>query len=392
LRTYVTVLRLPGVLVPALGTALASLPIGMLALAILLLVRDSGGGFAAAGAVVAVFGVGTGLGMVSQGRLIDAFGPRPVLLTAAFAQATAMISVPVAAMAGGSPWLLGFLAFVTGLCEPQTGGALRSMWPLLVSRDQRTVASALSSILFEVPVVMGPLILAALLRIATVHVAIFAAAGLSLSGSIMVATSRVARNWTAVPQRRNGFLGPLAIREVRLIAAAVAIQGLTVGILQVSCAAFFASHSWPGDVAVLYALLSAGSLAGTVAYGVWQPSTVHWRQLRTLLAALAVPLLGAATAPNVLVLSAWVFVFGLVIGPISVRCFTDIEQYTPTGSLASSATTLIATGLAATSAGTAITGWLTDIGAGTGTLAGAAAGVLLCAFALFVHVGTRTSA
>lgn len=52
-RRYVRVLRRSGVARPALGTAVASLPIGMLGLAVLLLVRQSGGGFAHAGAVVA---------------------------------------------------------------------------------------------------------------------------------------------------------------------------------------------------------------------------------------------------------------------------------------------------------------------------------------------------
>lgn len=58
LRAYLSVLRLSTVRRPAAGAALASLPIGMLGLAVLLLVQRSSPGFAAAGLVVGLLGLG----------------------------------------------------------------------------------------------------------------------------------------------------------------------------------------------------------------------------------------------------------------------------------------------------------------------------------------------
>jgi MFS family permease len=194
---YGAVLRSPGVPAPAVGTVLASLPIGMLGLAILLLVRSGTNGFALAGTVVAVFGVGTGLGIASQGRLLDRFGPRRVLLIAAGTQAVALILIAVVTRESDSAWLIAGLAFLAGLAEPQAGSALRSMWPALVSPEQRPVASALSAILFELPVVLGPLLLALIVRVSSVPVVIVTAAALSVTGASLVALSRASLGQSA---------------------------------------------------------------------------------------------------------------------------------------------------------------------------------------------------
>ncbi len=384
LKTYVTVLRLPGVALPAAGSAVASIPIGILGLSLLLLVRQSSDNFAVAGAVVAIFGVGTGLGIVGQGELIDRVGPKPVLLVASCAQVTVLVVIAVVAAMKGAPWLLGALAFLAGLGEPQVGGALRAMWPSLVTMEQRPAASALSSILFELPVVVGPLVLSGLMQVSTVYVAIMTAAGLSLVGSLAVALSRAARTCQPLSDRPRGFLRPLTIAGVRLVAAMTALQGMAVGLLQVSCAAFAAEHGSPGspvDAGLLYALLSSGSLIGATLYGAWSQATKHERHTRTLFLALAVSLAGAATAPAVPALAAWVFISGLPIGAVSVRCFTDAESSTLPGSLAATATVLTATGLAATSAGTALAGWMVELATTTATLS-TAAGVALVAVLL----------
>lgn len=387
LESYVTILRLPGVALPSLGTALASIPIGILGLALLLLVRQSSGNFAMAGAVVAVFGVGTGLGIVGQGHLIDRFGPRPVLLVASCAQVSVLFAIAAVAAAEGLPWLLGGLAFLAGLGEPQVGGALRAMWPSLVSPQQRPLASALSSMLFELPVVTGPLVLSALMRFSTIYVAILTAAGLSLVGSLAVALSHAARTWQPASGGRRGLFRPLTIAGVRLSAAVTAVQGLAVGLLQVSCAAFAAERGSPAGVGLLYALLSSGSLIGATLYGAWSQAARHDRHMPSLLLALAVVLAGAATSSAMAILAVWAFAAGLLVGPVSVRCFTDAESSTEPGSLAATATTLTATGLAATSAGTALAGWLIEL-TNTAYALAAAAGVVLIA-GLFVLQGIR---
>ena len=237
-RTCLMVLRSPGVVVPAVGAALASVPIGMLGLSLLLLVRHRGGSFAAAGVVVAVLGVGTGVGMIVQGRLLDWIGPRWVLRASSAVRAVASVAFVVVAGLRPPLAVLAVLAFAIGVGEPQVGSALRAMWPLLLRRELLPAANAVSSVLFELPVAAGPLLLALVVAVLPVEVAVLGAAGFAMAGAWMFAGSAAARRWrrqTAV--RAYGLLGPLAIPAVRVIVLAMSVTGMALGIVQVSSAA-----------------------------------------------------------------------------------------------------------------------------------------------------------
>lgn len=374
---YLAVLRSPGVLLPAAGTALASLPVGMLGLSLLLLVRQRSDGFAPAGVVVAALGVGTVVGMVVQGRLIDRSGPRGVLLAASAVRAVASVTFVVVAGARPPLWGLAALAVIIGASEPQAGSTLRSLWPSLVNRSLRPTATALSSVVFELPVLAGPLLVAVAVAAVPVEVAILGAAALAVVGAWMVAWSSAAGRWQR-PAFRPGR-GPLGIPQVRLIIVVVAVQGLAVGVLQVSSAAAAATAASPGLTGLLYALLAAGSLLGTAVYGVCaRPVAPRW-QLPGLLAGGAGAMAVAAWSGGVASLAGCLAFFGLVAGPIGVRCFIDLERYAPPGSPAAATTMLIAAGLAATSAGSGIAGWTIDTSGTVPTLAVGAVCVLLVA-------------
>src|SRR5690242_11212629 len=141
------VLRRPGVLRPTTGAVLASVPIGMLGLAVLLLVQRAHGGFGPAGLAVGALGAGTALGMVVQGRLIDRFGQPPVLLPAAAGQLLGMIGLVAAGRTGATAAIL-VCAFLSGAGEPQVNASLRALWPALVEQRLLPSALTLSSVLF----------------------------------------------------------------------------------------------------------------------------------------------------------------------------------------------------------------------------------------------------
>jgi MFS family permease len=128
---FLSVLRQPGVRRPAAGAVIASLPIGMLGLALLLLVQRSQGRFAPAGLAVGLLGAGTAVGMMVQGRLIDRHGQTPVLLTAAAVQLLGMSGLVLAGRWGASA-VVQVCSFLTGACEPQVNASLRALWPTLL--------------------------------------------------------------------------------------------------------------------------------------------------------------------------------------------------------------------------------------------------------------------
>lgn len=387
LVAYGSVLRRPGVAIPAMGTALASLPIGMLSLAMLLLVQATATGFSAAGVVVGMLGLGTGAGIAVQGRLMDRFGHTPVLLGAICVQAPALIGMVIIARLTGATWLLAGLAFLAGAGEPQVGGSLRALWTILVPAHDRPTAVALSSILFELPVVLGPLLLFVLLTFTNAAIVVLIACACFIIGAGLLATSRAARSWRPASPPQRSLLGPLASPGVRLVTTVAISQGLVTGLLQVSCAAFTHQRVTPGAAAILYALLSAGSLLGTVIYG-----ARHWpgnapAQLATLLGLLAVVFAAAAVATSVALLGSTVFAAGLLLGPIAVCCFTEAEHHAPAGALVAAFTTLTATGLAAGAAGSALAGWIIDHNGTTAALATAAAVTLAIGLGLLARAG-----
>ncbi|HEX2130209.1 MAG TPA: MFS transporter [Actinophytocola sp.] len=384
LTVYTAVLRAPGVLAPALGAAIASVPIGMLGLSVLLLVQQRTGMFAAAGVVVAVLGLGTVTGMLLQGRLIDRWGARWVLAVAAAVRVLATAALVVVANGASPVWALASVAAVVGLSEPQVSGALRACWPVLVGPVLRPAATALSSVLFEVPVLSGPLLVALVTSVWSIEVALCAAAVFAAVGACVFAASPVAGRRPRHAPRAAVRSEPLSSPGVRLVVLVTAVQGLVTGVLQVTTAATATTAGTPESSGVLFAVLTAGSLVGTTLYGArTRGGAARW-SLPLLLSGLAGSLAAAAFVSELVPFAVCLVVFGLASGPLGVRCFVDLERHAPAGAPAAAVTVLVAAGLAATSAGSALAGWALDragtvapllAGAGSAALAAVVVGV-----------------
>ena len=372
-RTYLEVLKLPGVARPALGVAVASVPIGALSLAMLLLVEASTKRYAVAGLVVAALAAGTGCGILTQGRLMDRFGQPKVLITAVLIQFPALLMVVLALRAAGPPWLLALLTFIAGLGEPQVGGALRALWPALTPVSLRQTAVAWSSVILEASVLGGPLLLTPVLTLAGAAGAILFCGCCFAAGAILLSTSKAARAWQAGPRDRVGILGALASPGVRLLTAVAAVVGAAGGFAQFSAAALANSFGAPQRATWLYAALSAGSLIGTVGYGARRWRSQPIRRLASMAGSLSAILIVCAAAPSLAYLGLGLFFCGLLFGPLTVTCFALVAEHIPMGTEVSGFTTLIAGSLAANAAATATAGAITETAGPKTTLVLAAA-------------------
>ena len=79
-KRYAEVLRVPHVATLIAATLIARFPIGINALALILYLREETGSFAVAGVVAGGLAAGVGIGAPVQGRLVDRFGQRRVLV------------------------------------------------------------------------------------------------------------------------------------------------------------------------------------------------------------------------------------------------------------------------------------------------------------------------
>ena len=146
LARYGALFRVPHVRRLVLSGMLARLPAGMIGLALLLLVRENGGSYAAAGAVSGGYFVATAVGSPIAGRRVDKRGQARILLSRAVIFPTLVVW---RVRAGAARCAAG--AGRRGRCScgalmPPVGASLRSLWPrMFADPELRAAAYALEA-------------------------------------------------------------------------------------------------------------------------------------------------------------------------------------------------------------------------------------------------------
>lgn len=111
-------------------SAIGRLPPAMVQLGLLMYVAQVGLGLGLGGLTVAAVGLGTAISATIMGRLVDAFGPLPVVASATLVQVSGLVAIDTVTPAlvdGRLPsTVLLALAGVCGLANPQLGPIVRS--------------------------------------------------------------------------------------------------------------------------------------------------------------------------------------------------------------------------------------------------------------------------
>ena len=276
LRPYVVVLCQPGVAVPLLASFLGSLLIGMLELSVLLLVRLRTGSFVEGGLITAVFGLGNAVGIVVQGSLIDRRGQTVVLVPAALACMTALLSlVVVVSVLTGTAVLAGALAFVAGLSVPATPSSVRTLLAGTLSDPELRVSGyALIAVSFTAALVLSPLLVSGLLLVAGPAAAVLVSSVLAGTSGLVFARTRASRQWrpaTVLPPWRPQGLATAGMRT--LLSTNLAV-GVLAGMVNVAVPAVALADGAPTLAGLLFAVAAAGDLLGGIGYGArpWRSS------------------------------------------------------------------------------------------------------------------------
>jgi hypothetical protein len=297
------------------GTLTARMAQTMIPLALLLLFRQRTGSFAAAGLAVAVSGLAFVAGGPVVARLADRRGPR-VLAVAGAVSAASLVLLAVTS----SPVVSWVAVAAAGASTPPLTAALRATITaeLPAARD-RAAAFSLDAIATELLFVAGPALVAAAAALGGTADALFAAAGLVVTGSALVtrAAGRDARRPApvAAAPRRSASLTPwLAVGAAQMAA---------IGFVEVAAAARVIQLGHPAAAGTVLAVWAAGSIAGGLAYGSrdW-PGPVSG-QLRVLLLLLAAGLAVVAAAGNLVALYPLMFAAGLACAPAATALATS---------------------------------------------------------------------
>jgi MFS family permease len=335
MRRYAAVLRVPHVAALIAATLLARFPIGINALAIVLYLRAERGSFAVAGAVAGALAAGSGVGAPIQGRLVDAFGARRVLVPLGMVHAAALGAIVATTEAGAPAAVLVALGLTAGFAIPPTSSVLRSMWPRLLREHQELISAAyaLDSVLIELIFVLGPLLTAAIATVLSPPAALVVSAASVIAGTVGFTALPPARELRVDKGRpRAGMLGALASPGLRTLVLTSLPAGIGIGICEVTLPAFSHDMGAAATAGVLLALWSIGSAGGGLFYGALHHRPPLNRVHLAVTAALPVSLLPMAAAPSVPVMALLVLPAGMFVAPLLATRNELVGWVAPAGS------------------------------------------------------------
>jgi MFS family permease len=319
LERYARVLRAPQAL-PLLGAGtVARFPIGINGLAIVLFGREHTGSYATAGALAAVFALSLGLSSPVLGRLIDQRGVRVVVPPLAAGHAAALVALVVLGQTDAPVVALAGAALVAGVCLPPLGAVVRSLWPRIlrgVDPGLLPTALAVEGVLIELIFVVGPLLTAVIVAVASPSAALLLSATLVLVGTALFVTRPIVGEIEVSEHAgTHGMLGALRSPGIRTLVLVTVPLGFCFGAMEVALPAFaedVASRAYAG---VLIAVWSAGSAIGGIVYGAVAftgPPARRYARLALLLPIGYLPLAAATSLGAMLPLA---LVAGLCIAP-----------------------------------------------------------------------------
>jgi predicted MFS family arabinose efflux permease len=383
---YLALLRLPGAARLAFAAIVGRVPIGMVPLAYILLLRAEGESYALAGSVAAALAIASGLAAIPQGRLVDRLGQARVLLVLAALNAAAIVALLLAARAEAAAGALIALGALSGLTIPPLSACMRTLWPVLTGGGERLqTAFALEAVLQEVFYVAGPLLVGAIVAIASPDAAVVTAAVLTLAGTALFVSSPLSRAQRG-GSSAAGRLGALAAPGLRTMILVLLPVGIAFGALEVTVPAFAEQHGSRSEAGLLLALVGLGSMIGGLWYGTRQFATSPERRFPVLLGCLALALVPPALAGSMPVVAVLLFVAGAPIAPVFSTAFTLIDRLAPEGAMTEAFTVTTTAVVAGVALGNAGAGALVDPAGPGWTFAAAAA---VAALAPAAAVGRR---
>ena len=340
------------------SSIVARLPIGMAALALVLLVRGAGAGYGEAGLVAAAYAIAVAIGAPYGGRQVDRRGARLVLRRRMVLFPALFGFVAVLGEIGAPIAVIAVAAAAAGLTVAPVASVLRSIWPTVAGADGARTAYALDAALQEVVFVGGPLLVAVLAAIAPVA-AVAGAAVIAAVGTYVFSRLPPVREAGPAEQRHSARLGALSAVGVRTIALLSLWLGLGFGAVEIAVPAFAEAHGNRALAGVALAGFSAGSLVGGLIAGL-RPTSDERRRIifgtGALTGLMALPLAAQSVGSMALLL----FFAGLPIAPVVAGMYGQIGRVAAAGSVAEAFSwfgTAVSIGIAG---GSVAGGWLID--------------------------------
>jgi MFS family permease len=354
---YKRILNAPGVRQPLAGTIIGRLSIAAEPLSTVLLVRGTSGSFAVAGAVMGAYSIAAAASLPVQGRIIDRIGQTRVILIAVVINAAGFLALIVLAHSGASAAAMTAAGAVAGLGTLSTGNAMRTLWSELVpDLELRQAAFALDAVAIDIAFILGPLIAAAVIAIASPTASLSVCIGLAVLGSLVFASSPASRSWRGAPAEHRQ-VGPLRSAGVWVLMGAAFGIGIAVGAAELAITAFATDHGVAELGGALIAVQAVASTAGGLWYGARKWGDPPGERLPVVALVFVVCLAPLIAVPSIGAAFPLMALSGLALAPAISLVYLLLDSLAPVGTA------------------TEATGWVLTAIVGGAALGNAVAGV-----------------
>ncbi len=298
------------------ASMIGRLPIGITGLAILLLVQTATASFALGGAATAAYVVGLALMAPVLGRVIDRRGPRSTLQVCAVAFPAALLLLIAAVDRADAAWSVLLYAGLAGAAFPPITVCMRTYFRQRLRNDELlTAAYSLESVLIELIFIVGPLLVALFVALASAAAAVMFAAACGLIGTLLFLRAPPLLAWRIEPQSKPSLLGPLTEAGFLPLIAVIVCYSMAFGLLEVGFTAYATEAGNVALAGVLLGLMSAGSALGGLAYGSRSWRLPLARQFSLMLALMGAGLAILALPWSPLPFALWSLFAGVVMAP-----------------------------------------------------------------------------
>ena len=393
LARYADLLAHPNLKGTVIASVVGRLPIGIAGLSILLLEQTASGSFIRGGAASAAYVAGLASIAPLLGRIIDRSGPKRVLLWCAGTFPAALVALVLAAKGQAGAAVTLALAFAAGANFPPITVCMRTFLRReLGAAPILAAAYSLESVLIETIFIVGPMLVAVFLALASPSVAVLFAALCGIIGTLLFLNSPGLSGWRIEPRASATLFGPLAERGFLPLLAVVLCYASAFGLVEIGITAYATEAGHPALAGVMLGLMSVGSVAGGLTYG-----SRGWRLPLVRQFALTLSVMGAGVALLALARNTWLFalisiIAGVVMAPaLTIQSMLVAKSASPQHATEaftwSSTALLLGVGL-----GIAAGGWLIERWSATVTFIAAAIAALSAgALALALEKGSVSS-
>ena len=295
---------------------LGRLPIGVTGLSMLILVQGETGSFAAGGAASGCYVAGLAAIAPALGRLIDRYGPRLTLLASAIAFPAALLALVGAVSDGGAGWLTLAFAAAAGASFPPITVCMRTYLKRRLADDALlATAYSLESVLIETIFIVGPVLVALFVALASPATAVLFAAACGCAGTLLFLRSPALQAWHIEKRSRSGLLGPLAEPGFVPLIGVILCYSCAFGLMEIGITAYAIQIGEPALAGLLLGLMSVSSALGGLAYGGRSWNLPLGRQFAMTLGLMAAGLVILALRWQPWAFGFWCSVAGVVMAP-----------------------------------------------------------------------------